>query len=431
VSDTTEVIASEPVEPATPSRRARRGRRLLLAIVIVLLLALIGISAVLVNLVIPKGDIATEEETGGLVWVKSIYGWGDTPETQFVAPRELTISNGGTIWVTDAGYMRALAFNPQGDFVESVGETTPEDPLISIGPVSVGPEAAVYVGDQNMDRVRVFGSDGAEIGFFSIPNPIDIDYNGEMMAIGSDAGFAIVDPNNGEPLKVVGTRGQGEDQFDTVNGVAVGPDNTVYVVDAYNNRLGAYDAEGSRLWSVATGAPGNQVDVTGANAVAASTLTSAPAALGLPADVCLDGNGRIVVLDGFDFSIAVFEPDTGEFIAKYGAFGSAEGHFRYPTSIAYDAQRDWFAVADNGNKRVQIVRIPGSGSQGVVAGARRALAGPLRACVAPLLLLLIGLILYVVSRIRKRTRDRRAVVAADQVTVPLEGSVAAHAPESL
>src|SRR5690606_22396135 len=136
---------------------------------------------------------------------------------------------------------------------------------------------------------------------------IDIAYNGESMAIGSDAGFAIVDPNNGEPLQVVGTRGQGEDQFDTVNGVAFGADDTLYIVDAFNNRLWAYDTQGNRLWSVATGAPGNQVDVSGADAVASSTLTSAPAGLGLPADVCVDGNGRIVVLDGFDFAMAVFE----------------------------------------------------------------------------------------------------------------------------
>ena len=43
------------------------------------------------------------------------------------------------------------------------------------------------------------------------------------------------------------------------------------MVDSYNNRLSGYDKDGKRKWIVETGAPGNQVNVTGADAVAAST----------------------------------------------------------------------------------------------------------------------------------------------------------------
>src|SRR5580698_9716947 len=34
---------------------------------------------------------------------------------------------------------------------------------------------------------------------------------------------------------------------------------------------------------------------------------------------------------------------------------------KYPTGIAYDKTRDWFAVADTSNNRVQIIRLPGTG----------------------------------------------------------------------
>ena len=61
-----------------------------------------------------------------------------------------------------------------------------------------------------------------------------------------------------------------------------------------------------------------------------------------------------------DFSLAVFDPENGDVIAKYGTYGTEEGTFMYPSGLAYDAERDWFAVADLGNNRVQIVRLPGS-----------------------------------------------------------------------
>jgi hypothetical protein len=156
---------------------------------------------------------------------------------------------------------------------------------------------------------------------------------------------------------------------------------------------------------VVTGAPGNEINVTGGGAMAASSDTTAPARLQLPADVTIDGRGRLVVVDSLDFSISVFDPADGSFIAKYGAYGPQDGQFIYPSSIDYDSQRDWFAIADSGNSRIQIIRIPDSGRQtDAAATVRRALSGPLRACLVPLLLLLILFILFVI-RSRKRKKE--------------------------
>ena len=43
-------------------------------------------------------------------------------DTQLVAPRELTISQNGTIWVTDPQYMRAFGFAPSGKLVRPMGD---------------------------------------------------------------------------------------------------------------------------------------------------------------------------------------------------------------------------------------------------------------------------------------------------------------------
>lgn len=385
--------------------RSKRGRRLLAAIITILVLSLIGISVLLLSMIIPRSnEVADKEEANGLIWVKSIYGWGDAVDQRLYLPRRLTIDANGTIWTTDSQYKEVFAFSPEGTLDGRYGNSV-TDQMVGFGPVAIGPENAVYLGEPEMDRVRVLSATGEDLGAFPIPSPTDIEYRAGTMVVTSESGFAFVDPNDGRPLKVVGQKGQGVGEFDTVGGLTIGPDGTVYIVDTYNNRLEAFDGEGNQLWSVQTGAPGNKVDVTGAANVQASQITSAPAKLQTPSDVTMDGNGRLVVVDPFGFSVSVFDAKNGKFIKKYGADGRKDGQLNYPSAIAYDAERDWFAIADTGNHRVQIVRIPGSAPFSAQSAAKRSLSGPLRACLAPLVLLLLAIIVAVVRRRAKKKRQ--------------------------
>jgi hypothetical protein len=108
----------------------------------------------------------------------------------------------------------------------------------------------------------------------------------------------------------------------------------------------------------------------------------------LPHDLVFDGSGRLIVVDAFAFEVAVVDPKTGKVQATYGDFGRADGQFYYPTSIDYDARRDWFAIADTNNNRIQIVRIPDSGNPAIGA-AWRAISSPYRYLAIPALLVLL------------------------------------------
>ncbi len=78
----------------------------------------------------------------------------------------------------------------------------------------------------------------------------------------------------------------------------------------------------------------------------------------------------MVFADAFAFAIYVVDVEEQSIVAAYGEQGEADGLFNYPTGIAYDPDRDWFAVADTANGRVQIVRIPGSGGSPLAAARR-------------------------------------------------------------
>lgn len=385
------------------SVRSRRGRRILTLVLIVLLLTLGLAVSIFVRLVGVPSTGRVRVETGGLQWVRSIYGMSNAVEDQLDAAQMATPDTDGSLWITDGVHRSLLRFTPNGEYVEAI--TGPEDaPLVSPSRLTIGPDGLFYVCETLNDTIRVLDADGNEAGSFNIPQPVSVAVSDDRVVVGAVSGFAIFDSNR-ELIKVIGARGQGDAEFDYVHGIAIGEDGTIFVSDSYNNRLSAYDKDGKRLWMIRTGKPSNGAEmVDGALTVGEATdaVLSGDDALQLPLGLTLDGAGRIVVIDMFDCTLAVFEPD-GTYVGKYGAVGADDGQFFYPTSIDYDTDRDWFLVADTLNNRVQIVRIPGSsGSGGAGEAVRRALTGPLRACVPPFILLIIALTISLFIRARRK-----------------------------
>lgn len=394
-------------------RRKRRRRAVLIAIIVILLLSLCAISAVLIRIVQPERDaIAQGEEAGGVEWVRSIYGWGPAKNQTFVRPLKVDVTSAGQILVTDQAYEFVMEFNPDGTLAGTIGES-PNRELYRIGTIEDGQDGQLFVGQTAQDRVLIFNAQGSIESSLTFPSPNDIEFSGDRVAISSNVGFVVFDAQGNYLYEVGGEKGSGPDQFDVIAGIDYGPDGTLYVCDSYNNRISAFDDEGNRLWTTVTGDPSKGVDIT-EPAMAVGRETTAPARLQMPVDITNDGNGRVVVVDGMDFSMAVFDAETGEFVKKYGEYGAKEGQLLYPTSIDYDAERDWFVVSDGGNRRVQILRIEDSAAGGgaVTSAVRRALSGPLRALLFPLLILLALIVVWVLLRKRKRSQQAAEAAAA-------------------
>lgn len=387
-------------------RRTTRARRVLLAVLVLLILLLIGTSYFLFTVLRPAGEFASTEELGGMEWIRSIYGYGDAPNELLSSPNDVAIAPDGTIWVTDQQQSRVLGFNPDGTYSRMLEKgrrnETPEA-LSFPTALEVDEDGLIYIADSPQDRVVVMSPFNEIVREFTVPTPLEIAVRGDRLVVGSTAGFVIFNPE-GEVVKLVGTRGKGEDQFDNVRGLAIAEDGTIYALDTYNNRLSAYDRDGNRLWIRELGRPGNQTPLTGGGSQVGTS--TAEASLQLPDRLAIDGAGRLVIVDPFDFSLTVLDPENGDLIAKYGQAGIAEGQFTYPSGIDYDPSRDWFAVADTFNSRVQIVRLPDSGGA-ATAPVSRALSGPLRACAIPLLLILIAIVVAVVMRRRRRQAEAR------------------------
>lgn len=384
---------------------SRRGRRILGLVLVVLLLLLSLATFLLFRLLDPPGEAPVAGELLGIEWVRSIYGMSVAPEDQFSRTAAAVPGSDGSLHITDATHNAIMRFTPDGRYIESF-RGPDADPLVVPGRLAVGPDGKIYVVETQNDRVRVLNPDGSYIGTFSVPKPASIAVSEDKIVVGSVNGFAILDPTDGSPVNVIGSRGQADYQFDYVHGVAIAEDGRIFVADSFNNRLSAYDAEGNRLWIVRTGKPSNRAEMIDGRLTVRELEDQAltgEEALQLPLGITIDGAGRIVVADMFECVLAVFDPEDGSLIGKYGTPGPEDGKFFYPTNVSYDPQRDWFTVSDTQNNRVQIVRLPdSSGGDDATAAARRVLDGPIRACAIPLALVILAAAVMLFLRRRKQ-----------------------------
>jgi sugar lactone lactonase YvrE len=399
--------------------RSRRGRRILALVLVVLILLLGLVTYLLFNLISVPRTSNVAVETGGITWVRSIYGMSDAEDDQLARAQSAATAPDGSIWVTDGQHQALIHFTADGRYLGSL--SGPDDlPLFSPSRIAIDTDGTIYACELTEGAIRVLNTDNTDAGSFGIPEPTSVAVSSDRIVVGTVAGFAILD-KEGTPIKVLGSRGKSDDQFDYVHGVAIADNGNIFVSDSYNNRLSAYDPEGNRLWIVRTGKPANGAEMTDGSLVtkdATDAVLSGDDALQLPLGITLDGAGRIVVADMFDCTLAVFDPTDGSFIAKYGEVGPDDGQFFYPVSVTYDGERDWFTVADSLNNRIQIVRLPGSSAgSGVASAVRRAMTGPLRACVYPFLLLLLAIIAWLVVR---RARKRRELVEPVRAAVQPE-----------
>jgi DNA-binding beta-propeller fold protein YncE len=390
-------------------RRVRRTRRTLVIVLAVLVLLLLIASYALVAIFRPAGKVASQSEAGGVKWVRSIYGWGPAADQRFWGPQGASIGSDGTIWVTTQGQGRVVGFNPDGTpssmlfHAPSLNPAVPSEAFTFAAACAADPSGLVYIADTPRNTVWVTTPDNHVVNSMFVPNPVSVAVTKDRLVVGSASGFVIMTPA-GRVLKVIGKKGKGVDQFESVMGLAIGKDGTIYAADQYNNRLSAYDRDGKRKWIIGTGNPGNQKSVASSIVARGSR---APAAMQIPAGMTIDGAGRLVIADPFGFDLTVLNPKDGALIAKYGAPGTLDGQFVYPSSVSYDPKHDWFAVADTQNARVQIVRLPNSGGS-ALATARRTLSGPLRACCFPLLLIILVILFGLIWRAIQRRREQNS-----------------------
>jgi hypothetical protein len=419
----------EYVEEIVEYKDTRWLRTLLAVILVILLLLLVGVGYVVWNSSRTAGAAAVaNKNTGGkMTWVRSIYGWGNAQDQQLIAPNAVAFSPDGTIWSNSQNRI-AIAFTPQGkldwQLKSNLASSTSRASTSGASAMGAHPGGtpaakarvtgvqAVYaldvnnknellIGDDAASNVLMFSPQGKLLKGWSVPGVSKVAFNDTRVAVLNKGGVGVFDQATGDPVFNFGTRGQGANQFDLPVGIHIDDQNYVYVADTQNQRVRKYTPTGRLVWDAGT-VPERKFQ---------EHVQVPKGIFQLPTGVTTDANNRVVVCDAFNYNITVLDGATGKKIASYGDYGQEDGQFDNPSAIAYDKNRDYFAVADSSNNRVQIIRIPGSAPALTPTSAvSKALENPVWILCMPFIILLIAIL---IASLLSRRRKKAALEAAE------------------
>ncbi|WP_051871061.1 hypothetical protein [Chloroflexus sp. MS-G] len=290
-----------------------------------------------------------------------------TGNTQLCWPRHIAIY-GNLLYVADADNHRVQIFNISNPAAPAYAGTLGTTGSPGSGnnrfdtPQGVAVDANyIYVADTENHRVQIFnrntlayvatigGSYGTGNNQFKFPTDVAVDAAGNIYV--ADYANKRVQQYNSSRIyqRTYGTTGvsyvASNDRFYYPEGVAVGPDGSIYVVEGYGHRLVKLNAAGVPQWTVGeAGQPGD-----------------GNARFGYLHDVAVGPDGRIYTVEawgsaryapGSNHRLQIFNPD-GSYYGGFGGYGSGNYQFIAPHGIAID-QAGKVYIADRDNHRVQI-----------------------------------------------------------------------------
>ncbi len=223
-------------------------------------------------------------------------------EEVFSLPVDVARGAGDTIYVLNWGLesypcAHVTRCTLDHEWIDNIGEPGNEDgQFLWPGSLALDSQENIYVTDQQIHKVVMFGNDGTFLGKW-------------------------------------GTSGSGDGEFNMPSGIAFDAQDNAYVVDTRNNRVQKFTRDGRFLaqWGDGGVAEGQ---------------------FNLPWGVTVDKQGNVYVADWGNDRVQKFAPE-GSYLATFGTPGTGKGQLSRPSDVAVDKDGDVYVV-DYGNNRVQV-----------------------------------------------------------------------------
>jgi DNA-binding beta-propeller fold protein YncE len=265
---------------------------------------------------------------------------GDKSEVRLSRPYDVCEAGEGRIYVTDVAQGVFLFDLKEGD-VKVLGEKSATDLKNPRGIayargnvyVSLAGLGQILVLDDEGKDVRTIGAAGQFTGLVDIV--CDTARN-RLILVDNKIHNVLVYSMAGDSLFALGSRGEGDGQFNFPQSAAVDKDGNIYVVDAFNFRVEIFDVNGKYLRKF-----GSQGDKFGM--------------FNRPKGIALDSFGNIYVLDAMHQNFQVFNQEA-QLLMFVGKYSPGNDGFVNPVSIAV-GEGNTIYVTDQLNGRVQVFTV--------------------------------------------------------------------------
>lgn len=270
------------------------------------------------------------------------------PKAPAMSKPDDVVARNGRIYVSDTAMRKITVWDIPGRKVYYMGVKKPGE-LTKPAGMALDKNMNVYVCDVTERKVNVYDS----LGLFlrSIGSQLDLDRpTGVTVSPEGDRIYVIdrsynetmnhrvvVYDGEGNKLFVIGERGKGDGEFNVPVRGAVGPDGTLYILDAGNFRVQAFDRDGKflRAW----GQPGNNIGD-----------------LARPRSIAVGNDGNIYITDGTFANVQLFNPQ-GQLLLTVASYGDIDGPaiLKMPMGVAVDETGRIYVVDQYYNK-VEVIR---------------------------------------------------------------------------
>jgi len=282
-------------------------------------------------------------------------GKGSLPG-QFNQPFDVAVDQASLVYVTDVRNRRVQEFDAHGTFIRAFGQKLFKKP----SGIGIAPDGGIWVTDYDLDKVFHFdnkgrlindwGKSGDESGAFDAPVDVAVDSKGFVYVVDEYHHRIQKFTADGHFIRAWGKKGKvnvvlsainfllpdmRQSEFYYPSRIAIGPDDRIYVSDAYNNRVQVFDSDGRFLQSIGgMGLWGGRFRVA--------------------AGIAAVKDGSLFVGDFYNNRIQHFDAG-GRFLNAWGKSGNKPGQFSGPTGVALGPDGSVY-VADWGNHRIQRFR---------------------------------------------------------------------------
>ena len=279
-------------------------------------------------------------------WLVGLTGLNSEPVV-LQRPQSGAVDAEGRIYVTDIGRGAVYVFDKPAGELEvwdmANGSTQFKAPI----GIALGARNEILVADADLHSVFRLDKTGKPVGEFGhdiLKRPTGLARDavrGRVYVADTHAHDIKVFDDNGNLLKVIGRRGEGDGEFNFPTHLSFVADK-LYVTDTLNSRIQVFDADGK------------MIEKFGKLGLYVGDLVR-------PKGVAVDSASNIYVIESLYDNLLVFN-NQGHILLALGGSGKGVGEFYLPTGVWTDNQ-DQIYIADMYNGRVTVLQFLGAQQQ--------------------------------------------------------------------